>query len=130
MASLFITGVSGYIGGQVLKEFVHNAHGFDNIRVLVRGSDAATTVKENFKGFSEVEVVTGDLDDDALVEEEASKASVVLSKSRKRRLREMISSNVREKMWHRTSTLTACVPFTGAWPSADPLVDDPNSPWL
>ncbi|CAM1506189.1 Fc.00g058300.m01.CDS01 [Cosmosporella sp. VM-42] len=74
MTSIFLTGASGYIGGQVLKELSHT-HPEYEISALVRSSD---TGKQITDVYPEVRVVNGDLDDVDLVEKEASQASIVL----------------------------------------------------
>ncbi|KAF4949163.1 hypothetical protein FGADI_9079 [Fusarium gaditjirri] len=75
MTSVFLTGASGYVGGQLLRELTQ-AHPEYTIATLVRDANAAETIT---KAYPEVRTVVGDLDDSALVEQEASQASVVLS---------------------------------------------------
>jgi uncharacterized protein YbjT (DUF2867 family) len=61
-----------------LKEIVHHPRSYGTIRALVRDSQSAKLVEE---AYPQVEVVIGDLDDAALIEEEASKAAIILSMS-------------------------------------------------
>lgn len=69
------TGASGYAGGQLLHQLV-KSHPEYTIAALVRGAAAAETIA---RAYPKVRTVVGDLDDSELVEQEASKASVVLS---------------------------------------------------
>ncbi|KAK0385493.1 hypothetical protein NLU13_6673 [Sarocladium strictum] len=74
MSRVFLTGASGYIGGQVLHALV-NAHPELTIRALVRDltkGEAITTAYPN------VQIVEGSLDDESVLSKEASDASVVL----------------------------------------------------
>ncbi|KAH6885201.1 hypothetical protein B0T10DRAFT_608421 [Thelonectria olida] len=74
MASIFLTGATGYIGGQVLQNLVQT-HPEYSIAALIRDGEAAkrvTAISPN------VRPVIASLDDSEVVEEEASKASVVL----------------------------------------------------
>ncbi|SCV33508.1 related to nucleoside-diphosphate-sugar epimerase [Fusarium fujikuroi] len=75
MTSIFLTGASGYVGGQLLHELAQ-AHPEYTIATLVRDASAAETIA---KAYPRVRTVVGDLDDSALVEQEASQALVVLS---------------------------------------------------
>ncbi|KAF5984642.1 hypothetical protein FCOIX_2531 [Fusarium coicis] len=69
------TGASGYVGGQLLHELTQ-AHPEYTTATLVRDANAAETIA---KAYPRVRTVVGDLDDSALVEQEASQALVVLS---------------------------------------------------
>ncbi|RKL36705.1 hypothetical protein BFJ72_g8254 [Fusarium proliferatum] len=75
MTSIFLTGASGYVGGQLLHELAQ-AHPEYTIATLVRDANAAETIA---KAYPRARTVVGDLDDSALVEQEASQALVVLS---------------------------------------------------
>ncbi|KAH6960344.1 hypothetical protein HG530_008182 [Fusarium avenaceum] len=75
MTSIFLTGASGYAGGQLLHQLV-KSHPEYTIAALVRGAAAAETIA---RAYPKVRTVVGDLDDSELVEQEASKASVVLN---------------------------------------------------
>ncbi|KAF2012475.1 NAD(P)-binding protein [Aaosphaeria arxii CBS 175.79] len=74
MAKLFITGVTGYIGGDALFA-IATAHPDLEITALVRNSDKGAKVASQ---FSKVRLVYGDLDSTDLLIEEASKAEVVV----------------------------------------------------
>jgi len=69
------TGASGYVGGQLLHELTQ-AHPEYTIATLVRDANAAETISQ---AYPKVRTVVGDLDESALVEQDASQASVVLS---------------------------------------------------
>lgn len=71
------TGASGYIGGDVLH-LLKSSHPEYECSVLLRDSGKAAAIS---KVFPDVRVVLGDLDAAALIEEEASKADVVISKT-------------------------------------------------
>jgi N-acetyl-gamma-glutamylphosphate reductase len=73
--TVFRTGASGYAGGQLLHELVQS-HPEYTIAALVRDAKAAETIAQ---AYPKVRIVVGDLDNSELVEQEASKASVVLS---------------------------------------------------
>ncbi|RSL82263.1 hypothetical protein CEP51_005271 [Fusarium floridanum] len=74
MSSIFLTGASGYVGGQVLRELVRG-HPEYAITALVRDANSAASIS---KDYPKIRTVIGDLDDGNLVEQEASQASVVL----------------------------------------------------
>ncbi|MCJ1473973.1 hypothetical protein MMC13_002629 [Lambiella insularis] len=71
---LFITGGTGYIGGDALHEIVH-AHPEYDITCLVRNSDKAAKIGSQ---YPKVRFVYGSLEDEALLEEEAKAADVIL----------------------------------------------------
>ncbi|CEI63733.1 hypothetical protein FVEN_g6853 [Fusarium venenatum] len=75
MTSIFLTGASGYVGGQLLRE-LSKTHPEYNIVTLVRDSHAAETISQ---AYSTVRTVVGDLDDSKLVEQEAGQADIVLN---------------------------------------------------
>ncbi|QPC74612.1 hypothetical protein HYE68_005364 [Fusarium pseudograminearum] len=75
MTSIFLTGASGYVGGQLLHELT-KTHPEYNIVTLVRDSHAAETIAQ---AYPKVRTVVGDLDDSELVEQEAGKADIVLN---------------------------------------------------
>lgn len=75
--SLNRTGASGYIGGDVLH-LIKTSHPEYECSILLRDSGKAAAIS---KVFPDVRVVLGDLDAAALIEEEASKADVVISKT-------------------------------------------------
>lgn len=74
MASIFLTGASGYVGGQVLQE-LSRSHPEYTIAALIRDGEVAKRITAIFPN---VRAVVGSLDDSGIVEEEASKASIVL----------------------------------------------------
>ncbi|KAF4451052.1 hypothetical protein F53441_5916 [Fusarium austroafricanum] len=75
MTSIFLTGASGYVGGQLLHELTQS-HPEYSIATLVRDANAANAISQ---AYPKVRTVVGDLDDSALVEQEAEKASIVLN---------------------------------------------------
>ncbi|KZZ94356.1 NAD(P)-binding domain protein [Moelleriella libera RCEF 2490] len=74
MTKIFITGASGYIGGQVLRELSRSGIKYET-RALVRNATKAATIEAAFPG---VRIVIGDLDDSELLRKEAAHASIVL----------------------------------------------------
>lgn len=70
------TGASGYIGGDVLH-VLKTAHPEYECSVLLRDSTKAASVTER---YPDVRVVLGDLDSASLIEQEVSRADVVVSK--------------------------------------------------
>ncbi|OBT82247.1 hypothetical protein VE02_09200 [Pseudogymnoascus sp. 03VT05] len=75
MAKLFITGATGYVGGDVLNRLSSAASKF-NITVLVRDSGNSSRVTA---AFPNVRIVHGELDNVDLIEDEAKQADVVLN---------------------------------------------------
>jgi len=81
MTKIFVTGATGYIGGDALYA-IANAHPEYEITCLVRNSEkGAQVVKDNAK----VKLVYGDLDS-VKVLEEAKKADIVCRESLFKRL--------------------------------------------
>ncbi|KAF2463737.1 NAD dependent epimerase/dehydratase family protein [Lindgomyces ingoldianus] len=74
MTKLFITGATGYIGGDALYA-IANAHPELEITALVRNSDKGAKVASQ---YSKIRLVYGDLDSTDILTTEASKANVVL----------------------------------------------------
>ncbi|KAJ5112351.1 hypothetical protein N7532_000396 [Penicillium argentinense] len=75
MARIFLTGASGYIGGDVLH-LLKKTHPEYECSVLLRDSGKAAAIS---KVFPDVRIVLGDLDAASLIEEEASKADVIIN---------------------------------------------------
>ncbi|CZT17930.1 related to nucleoside-diphosphate-sugar epimerase [Ramularia collo-cygni] len=71
---IFITGVTGYIAGDALH-VLNNAHPEYEYTALVRSQEKADKVKS---AYPKINIVLGGLDDSSLLEEEASKADIVL----------------------------------------------------
>ncbi|MCJ1400062.1 hypothetical protein MMC11_003265 [Xylographa trunciseda] len=71
---LFVTGVTGYIGGDALYEIVQ-AHPEYDVTCLVRNSDKGAKVGSQ---YAKVRLVYGTLDDAEILEDEARKADIVL----------------------------------------------------
>ncbi|KAK4574444.1 hypothetical protein LTR86_001285 [Recurvomyces mirabilis] len=74
---IFITGATGYIGGDTLHN-LYAKHPDHQYTALVRTKDKAAIVE---KAYPNVQIVIGDLDNSELLEEQASKANVVLRMS-------------------------------------------------
>ncbi|KAI9851172.1 MAG: hypothetical protein M1838_004281 [Thelocarpon superellum] len=72
---VFITGATGYIGGDVLYTII-NAHPEYEIACLVRDSDRGALVASQ---YPKVRLVYGALESVEIVEEEATKADIVLN---------------------------------------------------
>ncbi|KXS93605.1 hypothetical protein AC578_2999 [Pseudocercospora eumusae] len=73
MTKLFVTGATGYIGGDALYAIV-TAHPDYEITALVRNTDKGGKVAAQ---FASVRLVYGDLDSTALIEEESRAADIV-----------------------------------------------------
>ncbi|PWW79851.1 NAD(P)-binding protein [Tuber magnatum] len=71
---IFATGASGYIGGTALDVII-KAHPEYEITALVRNPEKGTAVT---KKYPDVRIISGDLDSGPLIEEESSKADIVL----------------------------------------------------
>ncbi|KAL5118766.1 hypothetical protein ACEQ8H_003269 [Pleosporales sp. CAS-2024a] len=71
---IFLTGATGYIGGDVLCA-LYDKHSDYEITALVRTEEKAQPVK---KAFPNIRIVLGDLDSSKLLEEEAAKADVII----------------------------------------------------
>lgn len=76
MTKIFVTGSTGFIGGDALYT-ISKAHPEYEITCLVRNSDKGAMVA---KEYPRVKLVYGDLDNSDSIEEEAKKADIVLSK--------------------------------------------------
>lgn len=74
MAKLFLTGASGYIGGEALYALV-KSHPEYYIRALVRDAVKGHAISS---AFPSVQVVEGNLDDASILAAEVSRADVVL----------------------------------------------------
>ncbi|VUC35444.1 unnamed protein product [Clonostachys rosea] len=77
MAKIFLTGASGYIGGDFLH-LLNKLHPEYQVRALVRGTAKIKAVQEAFDG-SQLQVVEGDLDDSSLISREASEANIIIN---------------------------------------------------
>ena len=77
MTKLFVTGATGYIGGDALHTIVR-AHPDYEVTALVRNSDKGAVVA---KEYASVKLVFGNLDSVELLEEEAKRADVVCRES-------------------------------------------------
>ncbi|KAJ6002570.1 hypothetical protein N7451_005117 [Penicillium sp. IBT 35674x] len=75
MTRIFLTGGSGFIGGQVLHT-LQSTHPEYECFALLRDSEKAAVVS---KAYPRVHVVLGDLDSTSLIEEEARQADVVIN---------------------------------------------------
>ena len=76
MARIFLTGATGYVGGDVLHRLQQSSLAKSHLVCLVRDASKARKLSETYPG---IEIVQGSLDDEKLVEQEARKADVVLS---------------------------------------------------
>lgn len=73
---LFLTGATGYIGGSTLHHVTASHPDYD-ITCLVRNSDKGSQIASQYPS---AHLVYGDLDNGDLLEKEAEKADIVLSK--------------------------------------------------
>ncbi|KAH0291210.1 NAD(P)-binding protein [Aureobasidium namibiae CBS 147.97] len=74
MVNIFITGATGYIGGDTLYELYHK-HPEYSYTALVRTAEKGKSVTDK---FPKVKTVQGDNDSSDLLKEEASKADIVI----------------------------------------------------
>ncbi|KAL4802502.1 hypothetical protein BDV18DRAFT_163904 [Aspergillus unguis] len=74
MTRIFLLGATGYIGGQILHE-LQTGHSEYELAALVRSPEKAEKV---VAAYPKVRVVSGDLDNVDLIEEEARKSDVVI----------------------------------------------------
>ncbi|CAI7598251.1 unnamed protein product [Penicillium pancosmium] len=74
MTKVFLTGATGYIGGDALATIVAQHPEF-TYSVLVRDSDKAEQVKTQYPN---VQIVLGNLDDSSILERESAAADIVL----------------------------------------------------
>lgn len=71
---IFVTGVSGYIGGHLVG-FIVTKHAEWHTVTLVRNEEQAKIIKKNWPS---VETIIGDLDSHEILVEQGSRANVVL----------------------------------------------------
>ncbi|KAJ5333911.1 hypothetical protein MYU51_018289 [Penicillium brevicompactum] len=74
MPQVFLTGATGYIGGEILHVLQQANPDYD-VSVLIRDQEKANKV---LAAFPQVRVVLADLDNVDIIEEEARKANVVI----------------------------------------------------
>ncbi|RSL98264.1 hypothetical protein CEP52_010425 [Fusarium oligoseptatum] len=74
MTKVFLTGASGYIGGDLLH-LLSKSHPHYRIRALVRDATKGEAIK---RSFGQVQIVNGGLDDTELIAREAVGADVVV----------------------------------------------------
>ncbi|CAG8896905.1 unnamed protein product [Penicillium egyptiacum] len=74
MTQIFLTGATGYIGGEVLHALQH-AHPDYEVAALIRDKEKAGEV---LAAFPKVRVVLADLDNVEIIEEESRKANIVI----------------------------------------------------
>lgn len=72
---IFLTGATGYIGGDALFHLVENHPDYE-VACLVRNSQRGSLVASQ---YSKIRLVYGSLDDDEALEKEAREADIVLS---------------------------------------------------
>ncbi|KAI1256436.1 hypothetical protein MGN70_001560 [Eutypa lata] len=89
MGKILLTGATGYIGGQALRE-ITRAHPGYSIAALIRSRETAERISDT---FPKVRTVVGDLDDAELVEREASEANVVLRNGADLNIEEDLAAN-------------------------------------
>ncbi|KAL8886173.1 MAG: hypothetical protein Q9215_006075 [Flavoplaca cf. flavocitrina] len=72
--SIFVTGATGYIGGDALYQLMKSTKQYD-VAALVRDSDKGAQIASQYPA---IRLVYGDLDSSDVLEEEAKKADIVL----------------------------------------------------
>ncbi|CAH0057632.1 unnamed protein product [Clonostachys solani] len=77
MAKIFLTGASGYIGGDFLH-LLNKLHPEYQVKALVRGAAKIEAVKGAFDS-NQVQVVEGDLDNSSLISRQATGADIVVN---------------------------------------------------
>ncbi|KAK7229475.1 hypothetical protein V2G26_001645 [Clonostachys chloroleuca] len=75
MSTIFLTGASGYIGGDLLDQLT-TSHPELDLRVLVRDLNQVNTIRHL---YHDVTIVQGSLDDTELITKEANNADIVLN---------------------------------------------------
>ncbi|OAL50971.1 NAD(P)-binding protein [Pyrenochaeta sp. DS3sAY3a] len=75
MTKIFLTGATGYVGGEILHTLAQSTIKAERLSSLVRDK---TKVQQVQDAYPEGEVVLGDLDDVGLVRQEAEAADIVL----------------------------------------------------
>jgi uncharacterized protein YbjT (DUF2867 family) len=75
--TIFVTGVSGYIGGHIVTDLIKK-HSKYQVITLVRTEKQAETIKATWPA---VETILGDLDNHDLLVEQGKRADVVLRMS-------------------------------------------------
>ncbi|CAI6080084.1 unnamed protein product [Clonostachys chloroleuca] len=75
MSTIFLTGASGYIGGDLLDQLT-TSHPELDLRVLVRDLNQVNTIRHL---YHDVTIVQGSLDDTGLITKEANNADIVLN---------------------------------------------------
>ncbi|KAL8769376.1 MAG: hypothetical protein Q9209_004603 [Squamulea sp. 1 TL-2023] len=73
---IFVTGATGYIGGDALYQLIKSGKEY-NVTTLVRNSEKGGQIASKYPA---IRLVYGDLDSTELLEEEARKADIVLRK--------------------------------------------------
>ncbi|KAJ4350810.1 hypothetical protein N0V95_004423 [Ascochyta clinopodiicola] len=76
MSKIFLTGATGFIGGEVLHTLVRAGHSGSHITSLVRDAGKAEQVR---LAYPDVKTILGDLDDTDLIKEQSKAADVVLN---------------------------------------------------
>ncbi len=76
MVRIFLTGATGYVGGDVLYRLRHSSLANSRLSCLVRDTSKARHLSDL---YPHVEIIQGGLDDSELVEQETRKADVILS---------------------------------------------------
>ncbi|KAJ5766951.1 uncharacterized protein N7511_004567 [Penicillium nucicola] len=74
MSKVFITGVTGYIGGDVLSQLIVQYPTF-TYRVLVRTEEKGKQIQAR---YPQVQIVYGDLNDSTILKEESAHADIII----------------------------------------------------
>ncbi|KAF2149197.1 NAD(P)-binding protein [Myriangium duriaei CBS 260.36] len=74
--TIFLTGATGYLGGDTLHQLIESGIPASQISCLVRSEEKAKPVEAAYPG---IRIVIGDLDNSALLETESEAANIVLN---------------------------------------------------
>ena len=75
--NVFITGATGYIGGQILYELLNSSSHSFNVTALVRSTEKAAKLQQATN--NKVSTVIGNLDDCALMAEMVAKSDIIVN---------------------------------------------------
>lgn len=117
MTTVFLTGATGYIGGEVLYQLLSH-DGFE-VTALVRSEKKAEALKEKTK--NKVRTVIGCLDDLSLIESEVQRADVVINTAN---VDHVPSAEVMAKALEHKKTKTIFIHTSGTSVIGDPLSEE------
>ncbi|KAI1871014.1 hypothetical protein JX265_006054 [Neoarthrinium moseri] len=74
---IFLTGVTGYVGGEAFSQLYSN-HPEYEYRLLVRNEEKAKLVSAKYPSTERLQLVVGSLEDEDIIEKEAAAADIVV----------------------------------------------------